>query len=85
MAEADSLGAFVERAIEVTGLGHELRSSPEPEADLALQFLGIFCDVAAEFGDVRFIGEFIRYLEIIADSRSSEFAPPPSAHTEPSA
>ena len=82
MAEADSLGTFVERTIEVTGLGHELRSSPEPEADLALQFLGIFRDVAAEFGDVRFIGEFIRYLEISADSRSSESATPPSGETD---
>jgi DNA helicase-2/ATP-dependent DNA helicase PcrA len=82
MAEADSLGTFVEQTIEVTGLGHELRSSPEPEADLALQFLGIFRDVAAEFGDVRFIGEFIRYLEISADSRSSESATPPSGETD---
>jgi DNA helicase II / ATP-dependent DNA helicase PcrA len=82
MAEADSLGTFVERTIEVTGLGHELRSSPEPEADLALQFLGIFRDVAAEFGDVRYIGEFIRYLEISADSRSSESATPPSGETD---
>ncbi|MDQ3301742.1 MAG: PD-(D/E)XK nuclease family protein, partial [Actinomycetota bacterium] len=82
MAEADSLGTFVERTIEVAGLGHELRSSPEPEADLALQFLGIFRDVAAEFGDVRYIGEFIRYLEISADSRSSESATPPSGATD---
>jgi DNA helicase II / ATP-dependent DNA helicase PcrA len=82
MAEADSLGTFVERTIEVTGLGHELRSSPEPEADLALQFPGIFRDVAAEFGDVRYIGEFIRYLEISADSRSSESATPPSGETD---
>ncbi|CAN5893728.1 ATP-dependent DNA helicase [soil metagenome] len=82
MAEADSLGTFVERTLEVTGLGHELRSSPEPEADLALQFLGIFRDVAAEFGEVRFIGEFIRYLEISADSRSSESATPPSGETD---
>jgi len=82
MAEADSLGAFVERAVEVTGLGHELRSSPEPAAALALQFLGIFRDVAGEFGDVRFIGEFIRYLEISADARSSESATPPSGETD---
>ncbi len=82
MAEADSLGAFVERAVEVTGLGHELRSSPEPEAALALQFLGIFRDVAGEFGEVRFLGEFIRYLEISADSRSSESATPPSGETD---
>ena len=83
MAEADSLGAFVDRTVEVTGLGHELRSSPEPGAALALQFLGIFRDMAGEFGDVRFIGEFIRYLEISADSRSSESsATPPSGKTD---
>ena len=82
MAEADSLGAFVERTVEITGLGHELRSSPEPGAALALQFLGIFRDVAGEFGDVRFIGEFIRYLEISADARSSESATPPSGETD---
>ena len=82
LAEAETLGAFVERVIETTELGHELRSSPEPEAALALQFLGIFRDVAAEFGDARYIGEFIRYLEVSADSRSSESVSPPSGETD---
>lgn len=82
MAEAESLGAFVERAVEVTGLSHELRASPEPEAALALQFLGLFRDVAAEFGAVRFVGELLRYLEVSADSRSSESVSPPSGETD---
>ena len=82
MAEVDSLGAFVERAVEVTGLGHELRASTEPEAALALQFLGLFRDVAAEFGGVRFVGELLRYLEVSADYRSSESVSPPSGETD---
>ncbi len=82
MALADSLGTFVERAVEVTGLGHELRSSPEPGAALALQFLGIFRDIAAEFGEARFLEEFVRYLEISEGSRASESASPPSGTSD---
>ncbi|MBA2345988.1 MAG: ATP-dependent helicase, partial [Rubrobacter sp.] len=82
MAAADSLGAFVERTVGVTGLGHELRSSPEQHAELALQFIGLFRDVAAEFGETRFIGEFMRYLEVSAESRSAESVSPPSGETD---
>lgn len=82
LAGSDSLGSFVERAIETVGLGHELRSSPRPEARVALQYLAIFCEVAREFGDARFLQDFLRYLEVVSDSGSAEFSLPPSEHTE---
>ncbi len=82
LADADSLGSFVERAIEVLGLGHELRSSPRPEARVALQYLAMFCEVAREFGEARFLGEFLRYLEVVSESSSAEFSLPPSEHTD---
>jgi DNA helicase-2/ATP-dependent DNA helicase PcrA len=81
-AAADSLGTFVERAIEVTGLGGELRSTPTPAARLALQFLDLFRDVAREFGDVQYIEELIRYLEIMDDSTSPERVAPPTEFTD---
>ncbi len=79
---ADSLGSFVERAIEVVGLGHELRSSPRFEARVALQYLSMFCEVAREFGDVRHLEEFLRYLEVVSASSAAEFSLPPSGHAE---
>ncbi len=82
LAAADSLGTFVERTIEVTGLGHELRSTPAPDARLALQFLGLFRDVAREFGEVAFIEEFMRYLEIMDESASTEHVSPPTEHAD---
>lgn len=78
LAAADSLGTFVERTIEVMGLGGELRSTPAPGARLALQFLGLFRDVAREFGDVKYIEELIRYLEIMNDATSAERVAPPT-------
>ena len=82
LAEADSLGSFVERAIEVLGLGHELRSSPGPEARVALQYLTMFCEVAREFWDARVLEEFLRYLEVVSESGSAEFSLPPSEHAD---
>jgi len=82
LADSDSLGSFVERAIEAVGLGHELRSSPRPEARIALQYLTSFCEVAREFGDARFLQEFLRYLEVVSGSGSAEFSLPPSEHTD---
>lgn len=82
LAAADSLGTFVERAIEVTGLGGELRSTPAPGARLALQFLGLFRDVAREFGEVQYIEELIRYLEIMDDATSAERVAPPTEHAD---
>ncbi len=76
------MGSFVERAIEAVGLGHELRSSPKPEARIALQYLAMFCEVAREFGDARFLQEFLRYLEVVSGSGSAEFSLPPSEHTD---
>ena len=82
LAAADSLGTFVERTIEVTGLGGELRSTPAPGARLALQFLGLFRDVAREFGDVQYIEELIRYLEIMNEATSAERVAPPTEFTD---
>lgn len=82
LADSDSLGSFVEKAIEVLGLGHELRSSPRPEARVALQYLTMFSEVAREFGDVRFLREFLRYLEVVSGSGSAEFSLPSSEHTD---
>jgi DNA helicase-2/ATP-dependent DNA helicase PcrA len=82
LADSDSLGSFVEKAIEVLGLGHELRSSPRPEARVALQYLTMYGEVAREFGDVRHLEEFLRYLEVVSSSGSAEFSLPPSEHTD---
>ncbi|MDP9479735.1 MAG: ATP-dependent helicase, partial [Actinomycetota bacterium] len=82
LAASDSLGSFVERAIEAVGLGHELRSSPRPEARIALQYLAMFCEVAREFGDARFLQEFLRYLGVVSGSGSADFSLPPSEHTD---
>ena len=82
LADSDSLGSFVERAIEAVGIGHELRSSPRPEARVALQYLTIFCEVAREFGDSWYLREFLRYLEVVSGSGSAEFSLPPSEHTD---
>ncbi|CAN5198791.1 ATP-dependent DNA helicase [soil metagenome] len=82
MGTADSLGDFVERAVEVLGLGHELRSSPDPDARIALQYLAIFTDVAREFGDVRHLDDLLRYLEVVTASNASEFAMPPSEYSD---
>ncbi|MDP9487535.1 MAG: PD-(D/E)XK nuclease family protein, partial [Actinomycetota bacterium] len=82
LAAADSMGTFVERAIEVVGLGPELRATPTPGARLALQFLGLLRDMSREFGEVRYIGELIRYLEIMDDATSTERVAPPTEHTD---
>ncbi len=82
LAAAVSLGEFVERAVEVVGVGRELRSTPTAGARLGLQFLGIFCDVAREFGEVGSIEEFIRYLEIMGESTATERASPPTEHAD---
>ncbi|HEV8045005.1 MAG TPA: ATP-dependent helicase, partial [Rubrobacter sp.] len=82
LAVADSVGSLVERAIETLGLGHELRSSPAPEARVALQYLAIFREVAREFGEARFLRDFLRYLKVVSGSGSAEFSLPPSEHTD---
>lgn len=82
MGAADSLGDFVEQTVEVLGLGHELRSSPDPDARIAIQYLAIFTDVAREFGDVRHLEDFLRYLEVVTASNASEFAMSPSEHSD---
>lgn len=82
LGAADTLGDFVEQAVEVLGLGHELRSSPDPDARVALQYLSMFTEIAREFGDVHYLEDFLRYLEVVSASNASEFSMPPSEHTD---
>ncbi|MDQ3507601.1 MAG: ATP-dependent helicase [Actinomycetota bacterium] len=72
-----TLEEFVDRAVEATGLGREVRSSPANDARLAEHFLASFREVASEFGEVERLGEFLRYIEFTEGSRSSESAEPP--------
>lgn len=74
---SQSLAEFVERAVEATGLGREVRSSPSNEARLAEHHLAAFREVASEFGEVERLGEFLRYVEFSEGSRLSENAEPP--------
>ncbi|MBA2690877.1 MAG: ATP-dependent helicase [Rubrobacter sp.] len=74
---AQTLPEFIERAVETTGLGREVRSSPGNEARLAEHHLAAFREVASEFGEVERLGEFLRYIEFSEGSRSSENAEPP--------
>lgn len=79
---SETLEEFLERVIEVAGIGREVRSSPENEARLAEHFLSSFREVASEFGGVERLGEFLRYIEFSESLRSSESAEPPEVSGE---
>ncbi len=74
---SETLAEFVERAVEVAGLGREVRSSPDKEARLAEHHLAAFREIASEFGAVERLGEFLRYLKFSENSRTPESAEPP--------
>ncbi len=82
LAGAETLGDFVEEAAETIGLGQELRSSPGSEARISRQYLGAFHEVAREFGETSFLQEFLRYLELVSRSETSEFSAPPSEEAD---
>ncbi|MGH3088381.1 MAG: ATP-dependent helicase [Rubrobacteraceae bacterium] len=82
LSAAESLGDFVERTIEVVGLGREVRSAPGAEAKLAVRFLETVVEVADEFGKVGRLEEFLRYVEVSEGSAASENVEPPEAASE---
>lgn len=74
---AVTLEEFVERVVEVTGLGREVRAIPTRALrEMSQHGIEAFRDLAGEFGGVERLEEFLRYVEVSQSADRSETTRP---------